>query len=105
MLVSRILRILLWAYGIAGVFSLLVIPVGAKGWFGLPPDPLVAVIAILLAMPWSLLVLGMLPADSPFLAGGVLIVSMAFNLCLGIWLLRWWNRRTARRSQGAASAN
>lgn len=80
---------LLFAYGIAGVLSLLAILVFAKGWLGLEPDPFVAVFAIVLASPWGLPLLGMLPGDSPWLAGILLAACMSFNLLLGIWLLRW----------------
>ena len=60
---------LLYAYAVAGAVSLLVIPASAKGWFGLEPDPLAAVFAIVLALPWGLPLLGMLSGDSPCLAG------------------------------------
>ena len=62
----RTLRLLLYAYGIVGVLSLLVIPASAKGWFGLEPDPLAAVFAILLASPW--------------LAGSLLSACISLNL-------------------------
>ena len=94
------LRMLLYAYGIAGVLSLLVIPIGAKGWFGLEPDPLIAVFAIVLASPWGLPLLGMLPNDSPWLAGGLLAACISFNLLLGIWLLRWSRRRARGNRAG-----
>ena len=100
----RALRILLWLYGIAAVLSLAIIPIGAKGWFGLEPDPLVAVFAIMLALPWGLLLLGMLPENSPWLAGIALTGAMAFNLLLGIGLLRWWRRRAERTRTGSAKA-
>ena len=97
----RLLRALLWIYGIAAVLSLLVIPIGAKGWLGMQPDPLVAVFAIVLALPWSLL-LQALPGDSPWLAGACLAGGMAFNVLLGHWVLRWWRRRRARTPGGEA---
>ena len=92
----RLLRVLLWAYGVAAVLSLLAIPIGAKGWFGLAPDPLSAVPAIVLAMPWSLPLLRMLPADSPWFAGACLAASMTLNLLMGIGLLRWLCQRKER---------
>ncbi|MBS0452623.1 MAG: hypothetical protein JSS14_15075 [Proteobacteria bacterium] len=76
----RTLLLLLYAYGIVGVLSLLVIPASAKGWFGLEPDPLAAVFAILLASPWGLPVQGMLPGDSPWLAGSLLSACISLNL-------------------------
>lgn len=97
----RALRMLLYAYGIVGALSLLVIPVISKGWFGLPPDPLAAVFAIVLASPWGLPLLGMLPSDSPWLAGILLAASMSFNVLLGI-LLRWLRRRAERHRAGSA---
>ena len=100
----RVLRMLLWTYGVAGVLSLLVIPISAKGMFGLPPDALAAVFAIVLAMPWGLLLLGMLPGDSPLLAGTCLAASMGLNLLLGIGLLRWLRQRKERRRAGRAAA-
>jgi len=98
----RVLRLLVWTYGVAGVLSLLVIPVSAKGWFGLAPDPLAAVFAILLAMPWGLMLLGMLPGDSPLLAGACLAASIGLNLLIGVWLLRWLRQRMERKRAGRA---
>ena len=98
----RALRMLLYAYGVVGVLSLLVIPVCAKGWFGLEPDPLAAVFAIVLASPWGLPLLGMLPSDSPWLAGILLAACMSFNLLLGNLLLRWLRRRAERNRAGSA---
>ena len=97
----RALRMLLYAYGIVGALSLLVIPVISKGWFGLPPDPLAAVFAIVLASPWGLPLLGMLPNDSPWLAGSLLVACISFNLLLGIWLLRWLRQRAERNRAGS----
>ncbi|MDM0072461.1 hypothetical protein [Variovorax sp. J31P207] len=93
---------LLYAYGVGGALSLLVIPVSAKGWFGLEPDPLAAVFAILLASPWGLPLLGMLPGDSPWLAGILLAACISFNLLLGTWLLRWLRQRAERKRAGSA---
>ncbi|MDM0017642.1 hypothetical protein [Variovorax saccharolyticus] len=97
----RALRMLLQAYGVVGVLSLLIIPVSAKGWFGSEPDPLAAVFAIVLASPWGLPLLGMLPGNSPWLAGILLAACMSFNLLLGIWLLRWLRRRAERSKDSA----
>ncbi|MEW6575499.1 hypothetical protein ACFSAG_00660 [Sphingorhabdus buctiana] len=72
-------KALIAVYATLCALSLILIPVSVNGWFGIEADPLAAVYAILLAMPWSLL-LGELDVKSEIiwinialLAGGMLI--------------------------------
>ena len=51
---SRICRIVVIGYQVLCALSLLVVPLSAAGAFGLTPDPLAAVFAVILALPWSL---------------------------------------------------
>ena len=87
----KFLKALWWLYAAAGVIAVLLIPIGAHGWLGVARDPLLAVFAILLAMPWSLL-LETLPPDSPWLATLMLVAGIGLNLTL-LWLIGRWIRR------------
>lgn len=50
----RVVRILLALYGALCIFALWLIPASLNSWFGVERDPLSAVFAIALALPWSL---------------------------------------------------
>lgn len=47
-------RVAFVVYVLACIAALGVLLVGTRGWFGVPPDGLAAVYALVLAMPWSL---------------------------------------------------
>ncbi|MGI8649528.1 MAG: hypothetical protein ACR2KW_03990 [Rubrobacter sp.] len=51
---SGFLKILAGVYGVLCLLALFVVPASANGWFGFESDPLSAVPAIFLALPWSL---------------------------------------------------
>ena len=42
------------AYAVAGLLALLVVPASVAGIAGIEPDPLSGIFALLLALPWSL---------------------------------------------------
>lgn len=50
----KVLLVVAILYGVAGVAALLAIPASAFGWAGVEPDPLSAVFALLLALPWTI---------------------------------------------------
>jgi hypothetical protein len=69
------------AYGVLGLTSLALIPASANGWFGLDPDPLSAVFAMLLAMPWSL-ALGRMGEMGPLLSITGLFAGICINIAI-----------------------
>lgn len=83
----RALRWILVVYvGLCAV-ALLLIWASAKGAFGLEPDPVAAVFAVLLAQPW----LGMLgtEAGGGGLVSGILLIVACMALNAGIlWLVQ-----------------
>jgi hypothetical protein len=85
--VITFLRIVGWSYAVLCVGSLLLIAASAFGWFGVQPDALAAVYAIVLALPWSLLMTA-LPSTPTWLAGALLMASMGLNLYIGRMVAR-----------------
>lgn len=93
-----IVRLLIVLYAAFCAAALWFIPASAYGWLGVEPDPLAGVFAILLALPWSLL-LRLIPNPTPWPAGVFLAAGMAVNVWL-LWRLQnWWQRSRARRPQ------
>ena len=85
----RVVRVLMALYAALCVVALWFIPASVHGWLGIEPDPLAAVFALLLALPWSLL-LRLAGDPGPWLATALLAAGMALNLWL-LWRLqnRW----------------
>lgn len=76
---------------LAGLYALLclaalaLVPANARGWFGMEPDPLSGLYAIVLALPWSLILAR--PPGLSVTAGVLLIVlGMAANAALILWI-------------------
>ena len=82
----RFVRLLIAVYAALCLLALWLIPASAHGWLGVEPDPLAAVLALLLALPWSFL-LRLLGDPGPWLATALLAVGMALNLWL-LWRLQ-----------------
>ena len=87
------LQVLVALCALACLFALAVLLVGTRGWFGVQPDGLAAVYAILLAMPWSLLLFAM-PGGAEGWSMLVMLGGMAINIAVGGWLTR---KRTVRQ--------
>lgn len=85
----KALLALLVFYVLCCLGALGLIVVSQRGLYGLAPDPLAAMFAIVLAFPWSL-ALHALPAVGAHLALALLAMGMALNLVVGIWLMRRW---------------
>ena len=87
--IIRVIRVLMALYAALCVVALWFIPASVHGWLGVEPDPLAAVLALLLALPWSLL-LRLVGEPGPWLATALLAAGMALNLC-ALWRLqsRW----------------
>jgi hypothetical protein len=91
------MRIYYWlvvVYAVVSVLALTAIPLSAAGW--ITPDPLSAIPAILLGLPWSHLLLWLGDTHSVTVNFGLVAAAMAINGCL-LWLLgraisRLWRR-------------
>lgn len=75
----RIARILAAVYIAGCLLALALMAIGTFGLFGAEPDPISAVYAILLAMPWSL---ALSYLNAPIAAFAVLLSGMALNLII-----------------------
>lgn len=80
----RLYHWIVLVYVIVCVAALAVIPMSAAGW--ITPDPLSAIPAVLLGIPWSLLLTSFVESDSPTLNILLLAAAIAINASL-IWLL------------------
>lgn len=85
----KALLALLILYVLCCLGALGLIVASQRGLYGLAPDPLAAVFAIGLALPWSL-VLQALPSVGPGPSLALLAMGMALNLVIGIWVMRRW---------------
>ncbi len=93
---ALIVRIFFWLYVLAAIAALALVPISFYELFGVAKDPLSGIPAILLGIPWSL-VLGFLFAEFelPRLIYVVIgILPLVANAAL-LWLLQ---RRLARRA-------
>jgi len=72
------------------------IPASAKGWLGITPDPLSAVFAILLALPWSILLSTVGDFGAPFFAIAVGIISFGQSTADQAVLCRQIDKRQNR---------
>ncbi|PWV99118.1 hypothetical protein DFR52_104410 [Hoeflea marina] len=92
---GRALSVITAGYALAALASLALAVVGVNGLFGLEPDPFASIFAMLLAMPWFLLI-DFGPAAVPELAAfAMLVLGMAVNLGILLGL-----RRLMRRGRG-----
>ena len=71
-------------YAIVSLLALAAIPMSAAGW--ITPDPLSAIPAILLGLPWSYLLTELVGSQSSALNIVLLALAMAINASL-IWLI------------------
>ncbi|AHY45615.1 Hypothetical Protein RradSPS_0332 [Rubrobacter radiotolerans] len=82
-------------YALLCALALVLVPASAEGWFGLEPDPLGGVFAILLALPWSVALMA-LSGDRMGLwpAMTILVCGMAVNALALLWLTSGEERRS-----------
>ncbi|MDN4590078.1 hypothetical protein DBA29_16415 [Xenophilus aerolatus] len=85
---ALLLRRLLWAYAAAGALALLLIPFSANGWLGARADAVAALYTLVLALPWTPLLL-LVPGNSAWAGAALLASAIALNLWAGITVLRW----------------
>jgi hypothetical protein len=89
----RISHWLVLLYVVVSVLALAAIPLSAAGWIN--PDPLSAVPALLLGLPWSYVLLALGHSESVPVNFVLLALAMAMNAAI-LWLLgrsmsrRWW---------------
>jgi hypothetical protein len=87
-------------YAILCVVALLLIPLGAMGLLGSEPDPLSGIFAVLLAMPWTLALSGLM-SDTSVLWNLVLAAAgMLLNGLIVGFLCSRLARRAARSGPG-----
>ncbi len=87
---KRVAQVIVGLYALACLGGLAVLLVGTQGLFGLPADGLAAVVALMLAMPWSLTFMA-LGVETPAAFIALIVLAMVLNglLLWGvIWLLR-----------------
>lgn len=89
----KILHSIAVLYILASVIALMLIPASLNGWFGMEPDPLSAIFAYVLALPWVLL-LNLLPAMSTGMAAAVAGLAMALNALILLGLARRFDNRS-----------
>jgi len=87
----RIFHWLMLLYVVVGLLALAVIPMSAAGW--ITPDPLSAIPALLLGIPWSYALTALVGPQSAALNFVLLAGAMIINAGL-IWFLgRFLSRR------------
>jgi hypothetical protein len=86
-MMRRLGWVLVSLYAVACVLSLLVIYFSVNHLFGIEPDPLSGIFALILALPWTV-VLSLFANPSPLASAIVLAVGMGINLALAIAMLR-----------------
>ena len=88
----RVSRLLAGVYAAMCLAALALIPISSRGWFGVEPDPLAGVLAIVLAMPWSF-ALQWLHGGGPWPGMLVVLAGRAANFGIILWLGRVSRRR------------
>lgn len=76
-----------WLYAIACVLALALVPMSAAGWIA--RDPLSAIPAVLLGLPWSIGLPWLGASESVALNLALLLLGMALNFGL-LWALGTW---------------
>jgi hypothetical protein len=76
----RVLRLLFLIYLAWGVFALLLVPLSALGIIA--TNPLAAILALVLGLPWSVLLTWWIDTSSSFLNFLLLIVAIAINAAI-----------------------
>lgn len=86
-----LLRAVTVIYAIACVGSLVFLAIYTQGWFGVRPDGLAAVPALLLAMPWALLLTAFGSGNTLF-ASLLVLAGMGANIGILVWVRRLLGR-------------
>ena len=83
----RLATILLIAYVAVSLLALFAIPASLYGWFGAESDPLSGIFALLLALPWSLL-LNLFDDVGTWGAFAICAAGITLNVAIAVHLLR-----------------
>lgn len=92
---GKLLFVLPVLYGLLSLVALALIRISANGWFGVEPDPLSAIFALLLSLPWSL-ALDHLPLSSESARLLVMFIGISINLLLLYALARRLNTHSKK---------
>jgi hypothetical protein len=95
----RRLPLLSWLYALLCLASVLYVFLSGWQLFGIDGDPLSALPAMLLALPWSAL-LTLMPDLPPALGLLLLMLFMGLNLAIAALLRRWHLRHRPGASMG-----
>jgi len=80
-----ILRSFAIIYTVMGIFFLMLIPASVNGWFGIVPDPLSGIFALIFGMPWTLF-LNLTEATNLYVSFLVSAGGIAINSLFLFWL-------------------
>jgi len=94
-----ICRLIVAVYFLVCIASLALIPLNAIGAFGMEPDPLSAVFATLLSMPWLIPALSFLGGDSLLSNLAITGCCMVTNLAILALACRYLNGSTGQSTQ------
>lgn len=89
----KLCRITLWAYVLSCVAAIAAVPLSERGMFGMAPDPLSGVFAVLFSLPWSMATSAVVGDKSPTAALAFMSVGMAANVLILRGLCGWLPRR------------
>jgi hypothetical protein len=84
---QRFFTFLAWAYLLAATGAVLLGFAATWGWFGVEPDALGMVFALMAAIPWTFAV-GLIPHGNLGLGLVLVIAGIAINAALLFWLAR-----------------
>lgn len=96
---STFCKIVLGIYLALCVVSLALIPISAKGVWGIEPDALASVFAVILASPWVQLIGRWAIETSLIFNFLILVVGMLINTIILIGLCRWFHGRKISKPQ------
>jgi len=83
-----LLRGITLLYGLACLYALAILAIYTQGWFGMSPEPLASLYALVLALPWTLLFQQYDPGATLYVVL-FLLVAMGINLTILLALQRW----------------
>ena len=90
---ASLCRLGVWLYCGLCIAALLIVPVSVFGWFGVSPDPLSAIFALILGLPGTALVFSLVDVENSTASLFVTAVCMFLNAVLLGALCRWLRRK------------
>jgi hypothetical protein len=83
--VSRVFTVIAWAYLLAAAGAVVLGFAATWGWFGVKPDALGMVFALMAALPWSFAI-GLIPHGNLGLGLMLVFIGIGLNAALLFWL-------------------